>query len=111
MGIAIQNFPEGAVISLPLRSEGQSRLKAFVYGTLSGIVEPIGAVITIVFAGILTPILPYILSFAAGAMLYVVVEELIPGLWCGICRDDDIGRGTRIKTKYRFNVKLYRNIV
>ena len=77
MGIAIQNFPEGAVISLPLRSEGQSRLKAFVYGTLSGIVEPIGAVITIVFAGILTPILPYIL-FAAGAMLYVVVEELIP---------------------------------
>ena len=66
MGIAIQNFPEGAVISLPLRS------------TLSGIVEPIGAVITIVFAGILTPILPYILSFAAGAMLYVVVEELIP---------------------------------
>ena len=78
IGIAIQNFPEGAVISLPLRSEGQSRLKAFVYGTLSGIVEPIGAVITIVFAGILTPILPYILSFAAGAMLYVVVEELIP---------------------------------
>lgn len=78
MGIAIQNFPEGAVISLPLRSEGQSRLKAFVYGTLSGIVEPIGAVITIAFAGILTPILPYILSFAAGAMLYVVVEELIP---------------------------------
>ena len=78
IGIAIQNFPEGAVISLPLRSEGQSRLKAFVYGTLSGIVEPIGAVITIAFAGILTPILPYILSFAAGAMLYVVVEELIP---------------------------------
>lgn len=60
MGIAIQNFPEGAVISLPLRSEGQSRLKAFVCGTLSGIVEPIGAVITIAFAGILTPILPYI---------------------------------------------------
>ena len=78
MGIAIQNFPAGAVLSLPLRSEGQSRLKAFVYGTLSGIVEPIGAVITIVFAGILTPILPYILSFAAGAMLYVGVEELIP---------------------------------
>ena len=78
MGIAIQNFPEGAVISLPIRSEGQSRLKAFVCGTLSGIVEPIGAVITIAFAGILTPILPYILSFAAGAMLYVVVEELIP---------------------------------
>ena len=74
----ITNFPEGAVISLPLRSEGQSRLKAFVCGTLSGIVEPIGAVITIAFAGILTPILPYILSFAAGAMLYVVVEELIP---------------------------------
>ena len=80
VGVAFAGYlsGEGTVISLPLRSEGQSRLKAFVYGTLSGIVEPIGAVITIVFAGILTPILPYILSFAAGAMLYVVVEELIP---------------------------------
>ena len=78
IGIAIQNFPEGAAISLPLRQEGLPAWKSFVYGGLSGIVEPIGAVITIAFAGILTPILPYILSFAAGAMLYVVVEELIP---------------------------------
>ena len=78
LGIAIQNFPEGAIISMPLRAEGESKGKAFLGGVLSGIVEPIGAVITIAFAGILTPILPYILSFAAGAMLYVVVEELIP---------------------------------
>lgn len=79
IGIAIQNFPEGAIISLPLKSEdGMSRGKAFLYGSLSGIVEPIAAVITILLADILTPILPYLLAFAAGAMLYVVVEELIP---------------------------------
>ena len=78
VGIAIQNFPEGAIISLPLKSEGNSKGKAFLYGTLSGIVEPIAAGITIAFADILTPILPYVLAFAAGAMLYVVVEELIP---------------------------------
>lgn len=78
IGIAIQNFPEGSIISLPLRSEGNSRLLAFCYGTLSGVVEPVAAVITIAFANIMTPILPYVLSFAAGAMLYVVVEELIP---------------------------------
>ena len=79
IGIAIQNFPEGAIVSLPLKSEdGLGKGKAFVYGTLSGIVEPIAAVITILLADILTPILPYLLSFAAGAMLYVVVEELIP---------------------------------
>ena len=79
IGIAIQNFPEGAIISLPLRSEGQiSRTKAFIYGTLSGIVEPIGAYITILLASVVEPILPYLLSFAAGAMIYVVVEELIP---------------------------------
>lgn len=78
IGIAIQNFPEGAIISLPLKSEGASRRKAFVLGTLSGIVEPIGAIITIMLANYIVPVLPYLLSFAAGAMLYVVVEELIP---------------------------------
>ena len=78
LGIAIQNFPEGAVISMPLRAEGVKKPKAFVYGVLSGIVEPIGAVLTILLAQFIIPILPYLLSFAAGAMLYVVVEELIP---------------------------------
>ncbi len=78
IGIAIQNFPEGAIISMPLKNEGMSKPKAFLYGTLSGIVEPIGAIITILLIGIVTPILPYLLSFAAGAMIYVVVEELIP---------------------------------
>lgn len=78
IGIAIQNFPEGAIISLPLRSEGNSRWKSFLLGTLSGIVEPIGAIAAILLAGIVTPILPYMLAFAAGAMIYVVVEELIP---------------------------------
>ncbi len=78
VGIAIQNFPEGAIISMPLRSEGMGKGKAFVYGVLSGIVEPIGAVLTILAAGLVVPALPYFLSFAAGAMIYVVVEELIP---------------------------------
>ena len=78
IGIAIQNFPEGAIISMPLKSEGTSKLKAFWYGTLSGIVEPIGAVLTIALTNLVVPILPYFLSFAAGAMIYVVVEELIP---------------------------------
>lgn len=78
VGIAIQNFPEGAVISMPLRSEGVSKPKAFLYGVLSGIVEPIAAVITIMFTNTVSQILPYILAFAAGAMIYVVVEELIP---------------------------------
>lgn len=78
VGIAIQNFPEGAIISLPLRSEGHSRFKSFGLGALSGIVEPIGAVLAIMLAGLVTPILPYMLAFAAGAMIYVVVEELIP---------------------------------
>ena len=78
IGIAIQNFPEGAIISMPLKSEGKSKLKAFLYGTLSGIVEPIGAIITIALTNFVVPILPYLLSFAAGAMIYVVVEELIP---------------------------------
>ena len=78
VGIAIQNFPEGAIISMPVKSEGTGKGKAFLYGMLSGAVEPVAAVITILLAGFITPVLPYLLSFAAGAMLYVVVEELIP---------------------------------
>lgn len=78
IGIAIQNFPEGAIISMPLRSEGMKKSRAFMGGMLSGIVEPLGALLTLVAAGLVVPALPYLLSFAAGAMLYVVVEELIP---------------------------------
>ena len=78
IGIAIQNFPEGAIISMPLKSEGMSKPKAFLYGPLSGIVEPIGAIITILLTNAVVPMLPYLLAFAAGAMIYVVVEELIP---------------------------------
>lgn len=78
IGIAIQNFPEGAIISLPLRSEGLSKFRAFRLGALSGIVEPIFAVITVLMYHIIAPVLPYLLAFAAGAMFYVVVEELIP---------------------------------
>ena len=77
-GMLAQNFPEGAIISLPLKSEGNTRARAFTMGTLSGIVEPIGALLTILLASYITPVLPYLLSFAAGAMVYVVVEELIP---------------------------------
>ena len=77
-GIAIQNFPEGAIISMPLRAEGMRKSKAFLYGTLSGVVEPLGALLTILASGFFIPLMPYLLSFAAGAMLYVVVEELIP---------------------------------
>lgn len=78
IGIAIQNFPEGAIISMPLIAEGVSKPKAFFYGMLSGIVEPIAAAITILITSTILPILPYLLAFAAGAMIYVVVEELIP---------------------------------
>ena len=78
VGIAIQNFPEGAIISMPLRSEGVSRLRSFAYGALSGIVEPVGALITRLLAKQIVPALPFLLAFAAGAMIYVVVEELIP---------------------------------
>ena len=78
LGIAIQNFPEGAIISMPLKAEGMSRGRAFWAGTLSGAVEPVGALFTIWAAGLVVPALPYLLSFAAGAMIYVVVEELIP---------------------------------
>ena len=84
LGIAIQNFPEGAIISMPLRAEGVSKRRAFLYGTLSGAVEPVGAVLTILAAGLVVPALPFLLSFAAGAMIYVVVEELIPELSQGV---------------------------
>ena len=78
IGIAIQNFPEGAIISMPLKAEGINKNESFVMGILSGIVEPIAGFLTILLSGILVPILPYLLSFAAGAMMYVVVEELVP---------------------------------
>ncbi len=78
IGIAIQNFPEGAIISMPLRAEGNCKFKAFVYGTLSGAVEPAAALITILLTSLVLPFLPYLLSFAAGAMVYVVIEELLP---------------------------------
>ncbi len=83
LGIAIQNFPEGAIISMPLCAEGKSRGKAFLDGVLSGAVEPVGAVITILAAGFIVPLMPYLLSFAAGAMIYTVVEELIPEMSVG----------------------------
>lgn len=78
IGIAIQNFPEGAIISMPVKAEGLSKTRSFIYGVLSGIVEPIAAIITLLLTSLVLPILPYILAFAAGAMIYVVVEELIP---------------------------------
>ena len=83
IGIAIQNIPEGAIISMPLKMEGMSKAKAFLYGVLSGIVEPIASIITILLINIVVPILPYLLSFAAGAMIYVVVEELVPKMHNG----------------------------
>lgn len=83
LGIAIQNFPEGAIISMPLRAEGMKKGQAFLSGVLSGIVEPLGAVFTILAAQFVVPVLPYLLSFAAGAMIYVVVEELIPEMSAG----------------------------
>lgn len=83
LGIAIQNFPEGAIISMPLCAEGKSKGKAFLDGVLSGAVEPIGAALTILAAGLIVPAMPYLLSFAAGAMIYVVVEELIPEMSSG----------------------------
>ena len=104
LGIAIQNFPEGAIISLPLRAEGEKKSKAFLGGVLSGVVEPIGAVLTLAAAQLILPALPYLLSFAAGAMLYVVIEEMIPEMsqgkhfeyrnalfCCGIQHYDDAG--------------------
>lgn len=78
IGIAVQNVPEGAIISMPMRAAGNSRMRSFLIGGLSGIVEPVGALLVILLASLMTPILPYFLAFAAGAMIYVVVEELIP---------------------------------
>ena len=83
IGIAIQNIPEGAIISMPFKMNGKSNFKAFLYGMLSGVVEPIGGLITILLTRFVVPILPYLLSFAAGAMIYVVVEELIPEMHKG----------------------------
>ena len=113
VGIAIQNFPEGAIISLPLK-EAVGKPKAFAYGMLSGIVEPVGAFLMLMLSEVLGPALPYFLSFAAGAMIYVVVEELIPEsahggpFQCGdhwICRrfcgHDDFRRGLGIEVKFR----------
>ena len=78
LGIAIQNIPEGAIISMPMRAAGNSRLRSFVIGSLSGVVEPIGGILVILLASAMMPVLPYLLAFAAGAMFYVVIEELIP---------------------------------
>ena len=102
IGIGIQNFPEGAIVSMPIHSEGISKNRSFLYGTLSGVVEPAAAVLTLLLYRLLAPILPYLLAFAAGAMMYVVVEELIPETaegetleyrnhrFCGrVCPDDD----------------------
>ena len=89
LGIAIQNFPEGAIISMPLYTEGKSKTKSFWLGVLSGAVEPVFGTLTIVIAGLVVPAMPYFLSFAAGAMLYVVVEELIPEMSAG--RHSNIG--------------------
>ena len=83
LGIAIQNFPEGAIISMPLHADGQSRGKSFLLGVMSGAVEPVGAFLTILATGLFVPVMPYMLSFAAGAMIYVVVEELIPEMSAG----------------------------
>ena len=89
VGIAIQNFPEGAIISLPLKAEGKSKGKAFLMGVLSGVVEPVGGLLTVLMASLVIPLMPYLLSFAAGAMIYVVVEELIPEMSEG--EHSDIG--------------------
>ena len=83
VGMGIQNFPEGAIISMPLHAEGKSKAKSFSLGALSGAVEPIGALLTVFFARLLVPAMPYLLAFAAGAMIYVVVEELIPEMSAG----------------------------
>lgn len=119
IGMGIQNFPEGAAIALPLRQSGMSRAKAFGLGTLSGIVEPVFGLLTVLAAGAVQPLLPWLLAFAAGAMLYVVVEELIPeahlggrshgNSWrnAGLLAYDDTGCGTGIKR--RICKKLRRN--
>ena len=90
LGIAIQNIPEGAIISMPMRAAGNSRKRSFLIGSLSGAVEPLGGLAVILLASLLTPVLPYMLSFAAGAMFYVVVEELIP--------EASVGKHTNLST-------------
>lgn len=105
IGIAIQNFPEGAIISFPLITNGFTKRKAFAYGVLSGIVEPISAVITILMASIITPFLPYILAFAAGAMIYVVVEELIPE-----CQSGDHSNIGTVATAIGFALMLFLDV-
>ncbi len=124
IGIAIQNIPEGAIISMPLKMNGKSKGKAFLYGVLSGVVEPIGAIITVLLVNIVVPILPYLLSFAAGAMLFVVVEELVPemhgnnksslgviGFTIRFCSYDDFRYCFRINNiKYRISSYLNRKI-
>lgn len=98
LGIAIQNVPEGAVVSLPLTANGMSRPKAFLAGTLCGAVEPVGAVLMVAITGLVTPLLPYVLAFAAGAMMYVVTEELIPQTQQG--RHTNIGTiGRRLRLR------------
>ena len=90
LGIALQNLPEGAIVSMPLAASGTKKGRAWIWGVLSGTVEPIGAVLTLLLAELVVPLLPYLLSFSAGAMLYVVVEELIPEM----SREDPVGTGT-----------------
>lgn len=97
IGIAIQNFPEGAIISMPLKSCGMSKLKSFIIGTLSGVVEPIAAIITVLLTNMIKPVLPYLLAFAAGSMIYVVVEELIPD-----AHDNDTSRMSIVGTSLGF---------
>ena len=89
VGIALQNFPEGAVVSMPMRAEGMPKFKTFVYGALSGVIEPIGALLTVFAASLFLPIMPFLLTFAAGAMFYVVVEELVPAMAEG--KHDNVG--------------------
>lgn len=101
IGIAIQNFPEGAIISMPLKGEGMSKTKAFIYGVLSGVVEPIAAFITLFFTSMIVPILPYVLSFAAGAMIYVVINELLPSSY-----NDDKFKITTIGFTFGFLVMM-----
>lgn len=90
IGIAIQNIPEGAIVSMPMHAAGNSRKRSFLYGTLSGIVEPIGGLLIVALAAWLMPVLPYMLAFAAGAMIYVVIEELIP--------EASVGEHTNVST-------------
>ena len=117
IGIAIQNIPEGAIISMPLKMDGMSKKKAFLYGVLSGAVEPIASVITILLINIVVPLLPYLLVFAAGAMIYVVIEELVPEMHEGkksqhgviriynrICNNDDFRYSIGIKINIIQNI-------